>query len=338
MSSASASSKDAAAGPLLEIRDLHVWFDTDRGRVHAVRGVSLAIDPGATLGIVGESGCGKSVTCHAVLRLEPANAHMAGAIEFGGRDLAAADEQALATVRGREIAMIFQEPLSALNPVHAIGSQIVESLRLHRPLDAASAQAEAIRLLERVGIPDPARRLGEYPHQLSGGMNQRAMIAMALACRPRLLLADEPTTALDVTIQAQILALLRELQRESGMAMVLVTHDLGVVAETADDVAVMYAGRVVERASAVELFAQPLHPYTAGLLRALPRIDLDADRLDPIEGALPSALSEPVGCAFAPRCARAQSRCREEAPGLQALGSGRAFACHFPLTAEGTAA
>ena len=277
-------------------------------------------------------------TCCRASSAQPANAHTSGAIELGGRDLAGAGEQALAAIRGREIAMIFQEPLSALNPVHPIGSQIAESLRLHRGLDAAAARAEALRLLERVGIPEPARRLSEYPHQLSGGMNQRAMIAMALACRPRLLLADEPTTALDVTIQAQILELLRELQRESGMAMVLVTHDLGVVAETADQVAVMYAGRVVERASAVELFAQPLHPYTAGLLHALPRIDLDAVRLEPIEGALPSALSEPAGCAFAPRCSRAASRCREEAPGLQALGSGRAFACHFPLASQDAAA
>ncbi len=338
MFSAFASSAAASARTLLEIRDLHVWFDTDRGRVHAVRGVSLALEAGTTLGIVGESGCGKSVTCHAVLRLEPANAHTAGAIEFDGRDLLAAGEQALAGIRGREIAMIFQEPLSALNPVHSIGSQIVESLRLHRALDAGAAHAEAVRLFERVGIPEPARRLREYPHQLSGGMNQRAMIAMALACRPKLLLADEPTTALDVTIQAQILELLRELQRESGMAMVLVTHDLGVVAETADQVAVMYAGRVVERAAVGDLFARPAHPYTAGLLHALPRIDLDADQLDPIEGSLPSALAESVGCAFAPRCVHARERCRVEAPALTVLNSGQAFACHFPLVTEDAAA
>jgi oligopeptide/dipeptide ABC transporter ATP-binding protein len=336
MSSASANS--ALAGPLLEIRDLHVWFDTDRGRVHAVRGVSLSVAAGTTLGIVGESGCGKSVTCHAVLRLAPANAHTSGTVAFAGRDLATADERSLESIRGREIAMIFQEPSSALNPVHPIGSQIVESLRLHRALDAAAAQAEALRLLERVGIPEPARRLREYPHQLSGGMNQRAMIAMALACRPKLLLADEPTTALDVTIQAQILELLQALQLESGMGMVLVTHDLGVVAETADQVAVMYAGQVVERASAAALFAQPLHPYTEGLLHALPRIDLDADRLEPIEGTLPSALVEPPGCAFAPRCARATGRCRVEAPRLTSGISGRAVACHFPLDGSAAAA
>jgi oligopeptide/dipeptide ABC transporter ATP-binding protein len=338
MSSACATDAAAPVRPLLELRDLRVWFDTEQGRVHAVRGVSLAVAPGRTLGIVGESGCGKSVTCHAVLRLTPGNGIVRGEIRFGDLDLRQAAEADLGRIRGREIAMIFQEPMSALNPVHTIGGQIAESLRLHRGMDEAAARAETLRLLERVGIPEPARRLREYPHQLSGGMNQRAMIAMALACRPRLLLADEPTTALDVTIQAQILALLRELQAETGMAMILVTHDLGVVAETADDVAVMYAGRVVEQASALALFAHPRHPYTAGLLHAIPRIDANADALEPIEGSLPSALSVPAGCAFAARCARAAERCRREAPPLTGTDPGHALACHYPLESAGAAA
>jgi oligopeptide/dipeptide ABC transporter ATP-binding protein len=331
MSSVSASEAPEAA-PLLAIRSLDLWFDTEQGRVHAVRGVSLDVPAGRTLGLVGESGCGKSVTCHAILRLTPANGVMSGEIRFDGRDLAAGgEEEAVGRVRGREIAMIFQEPLSALNPVHTIGAQIGESLRLHRGMNAPAAQAEALRLLERVGIPEAARRMHEYPHQLSGGMNQRAMIAMALACRPRLLIADEPTTALDVTIQAQILGLLQELQREFGMAIILVTHDLGVVAESADEVAVMYAGSVVEQAAVLELFARPQHPYTAGLLHAIPRIDVTADTLTPIEGSVPSAMEIPSGCSFAPRCSRAQARCREQAPRLRPIGPRRALACHFPL-------
>jgi oligopeptide/dipeptide ABC transporter ATP-binding protein len=333
MSFVSASSPGGSAAPLLEIRDLDLWFDTEQGRVHAVRGVSLGVAAGRTLGIVGESGCGKSVTCHSILRLTPANGVVSGRILFDGEDLAGYDEERLTRLRGREIAMIFQEPLSALNPVHTVGGQIAESLILHRGMSATAAQAEALSLLERVGIPEAKRRLREYPHQLSGGMNQRAMIAMALACRPRLLIADEPTTALDVTIQAQILSLLRELQREFGMAIILVTHDLGVVAESADEVAVMYAGAVVERASVTELFAHPMHPYTAGLLHAIPRIDATVETLTPIEGTVPSAIELPPGCSFAPRCAHAQARCRQERPALRRLGGGRALACHFPLAA-----
>jgi len=331
MSSASASEAGSHEAPLLAIRGLNVWFDTDEGRVHAVRSVSLDVHAGRTLGLVGESGCGKSVTCHAILRLTPANGVMAGKILFDGRDLAAGGEEAVGSVRGREIAMIFQEPLSALNPVHAIGTQVAESLRLHRGMNRQAARAEALRLLERVGIPEAARRMHEYPHQLSGGMNQRAMIAMALACRPRLLIADEPTTALDVTIQAQLLSLLQELQREFGMAIILVTHDLGVVADSADDVAVMYAGNIVEQADALALFARPLHPYTAGLLHAIPRIDVSADTLAPIEGNVPSSIEVLPGCSFAPRCSRAQARCREEAPLLRRMGARRALACHYPL-------
>ena len=338
MSSASASEPGAGASPLLAIRNLDLWFDTEQGRVHAVRGVSLSVDTGRTLGIVGESGCGKSVTCHSILRLTPANGVMAGEILFGGEDLATYNEDRLTKLRGREIAMIFQEPLSALNPVHTVGGQIAESLKLHRAMSAEAARAEALNLLERVGIPEAKRRLREYPHQLSGGMNQRAMIAMALACRPRLLIADEPTTALDVTIQAQILNLLRDLQREFGMALILITHDLGVVAEIADDVAVMYAGSVVEQASVDALFAHPMHPYTAGLLHAVPRIDATASTLAPIEGTVPSAIDIPPGCSFAPRCAQAQERCRRERPPLQRLGDGRALACHFPLALAEAAA
>ena len=317
--------------PLLEIRDLRVDFDTERGKVHAVRGVSVALDAGHTLGIVGESGCGKSVTLHSILRLTPANARLWGEIRFRGEALDERPGGTLERIRGREIAMIFQEPLSSLNPVHTVGSQIAESLRLHQGLGARQARAQVLELLERVGIPDAGRRYEEYPHQLSGGMNQRAMIAMALACRPMLLLADEPTTALDVTIQAQILTLLKDLQREFGMAIVLVTHDLGVVAETADEVAVMYAGSVVEHADAVTLFESPAHPYTAALLEALPRIDLDRDSLEPIEGNLPSAAADIIGCAFAPRCGRQEARCRRETPLLRQAQAGRLVACHFPL-------
>ena len=334
----SACAAESGAPPLLEVRDLHVWFDAEEGRVHAVRGVSLEVAAGTTLGIVGESGCGKSVTCQAVLRLTPRNGIVQGSIRFDGLELTTLDGRALDAIRGRRIAMVFQEPMSALNPVHTVGMQIAESLRLHRGMQPADARAEARRLLDRVGIPEPERRLREYPHQLSGGMNQRAMIAMALACRPSLLLADEPTTALDVTIQAQILALLQELQRETGMAMILVTHDLGVVAESADRVAVMYAGSVVEEAAAVDLFASPRHPYTAGLLRALPRLDADAQQLEPIEGSLPSPRSALAGCAFAPRCARATERCRREAPPRVACAPGRSVACHFPLDRRSEAA
>ena len=331
MSSAFASKPAPEGRALLEIRDLNLWFDTEHGRVHAVRGVSLAVSAGKTLGIVGESGCGKSVTCHSILRLTPGNGVMRGEIRFDGRDLASMDGAAMGQIRGREIAMIFQEPLSALNPVHTIAAQIGESLQLHRGMSSAAARAETLRLLERVGIPEAARRMDEYPHQLSGGMNQRAMIAMALACRPRLLIADEPTTALDVTIQAQILHLLQELQREFGMAIILVTHDLGVVAEMADDLAVMYAGTVVEHGTAADVFKRPLHPYTAGLLHAIPRIDAVVEELAPIEGTVPSAIDFPPGCSFAPRCSRAQAICRSDMPKLRDAGGDRGVACHFPL-------
>jgi oligopeptide/dipeptide ABC transporter ATP-binding protein len=323
--------------PLLVIRDLNVGFDTEAGALEAVRGVSFDLQSGRTLTLVGESGCGKSVTCHALLGLTTANGKVRGTVIFDGRDLLGAAHAELERVRGSEIAMIFQEPLSALNPVHTVGRQIAESLRLHRGMTRSQAAEETLGLLDRVGIPDAQRRYGEYPHQLSGGMNQRAMIAMALACRPRLLIADEPTTALDVTIQAQILELLRQLQREFAMAIILVTHDLGVVAEVADEVAVMYAGAIIEQAPVEDLFRAPAHPYTAGLLAAIPRIDDGSDQLTPIEGAVPSPLAMPPGCSFAPRCSRAQSRCNANVPTLRDFAPERRVACHFPLGATPTA-
>ncbi|MCC7483482.1 MAG: ABC transporter ATP-binding protein [Burkholderiales bacterium] len=301
--------------------------------VHAVRGVSFAVGRGETLGLVGESGCGKSVTCLALLALLPGNGRVTGEVEFDGRPLTGLAAARMDRVLGRDIAMVFQDPVGSLNPVHTIGWQIAESLRLHRGMIRREAQAEALRLLERVGIPEARRRLTEYPHQLSGGMNQRAMIAMALACRPKLLIADEPTTALDVTIQAQIIELLKDLQSEFRMSVVLVTHDLGIVAEIADRVAVMYAGSLVEEAPVSALFRSPAHPYTAGLLASMPRIDRTAESLNPIEGAVPSLLDMPPGCAFEPRCPRADTACRAAPPPLLRLDAGRRAACVHPLAA-----
>ncbi len=315
--------------PLLEVRGLTVSFDTEEGPVQAVRDVSFSVRRGGVLCIVGESGCGKSVSCHALLRLLPDNARVAGEALFKGRDLLKLSGRELNAVRGAQIAMIFQDPAASLNPVHTVGGQIAETLRLHRGMTVGEARAEALRLLDRVGIPGARRRLSEYPHQLSGGMNQRVMIAMALACRPALLIADEPTTALDVTIQAQILNLLRDLQEEYGMGLVLVTHDLGVVAEMADDVAVMYAGRVVEQSRSGPLFRAPAHPYSVGLLESLPRIDRTAAELSPIEGSVPPPFDLPAGCAFGPRCRYAAARCQEEAPVLHSQAE-RAVACFFP--------
>ena len=321
----------AISQPLLSVENLTVSFSTERGPVVAVRGVSLAVEAGETLCLVGESGCGKSVTCHALLGLLPANGRIAeGAIRFSGRDLVRLSERELERVRGREIAMIFQDPLTALNPVHSVGRQLAEVLVLHRGLSWTAAKAEARRLLDRVRIPDAARRLKEYPHQLSGGMNQRVVIAMAMACRPKLIVADEPTTALDVTIQAQILDLLRELRAEEGMALLLVTHDLGVVAEMADRVAVMYLGRVAEEGEARRIFAEPAHPYTRGLLRSIPRVDANRARLATIEGSVPSLHAAQAGCAFAPRCENASALCRQSMPEPRALGSGHRVACFAP--------
>ncbi|HXK18473.1 MAG TPA: ABC transporter ATP-binding protein, partial [Polyangiaceae bacterium] len=268
---------------LLQVRDLRVEFETDAGPVLAVRGVDLEVQAGETVALVGESGCGKSVTALSVMRLLTGRI-AAGEIRFGGRDLAKLSEAEMRRIRGSQIGMIFQEPMTSLNPVFRIGQQIEEVLTLHQKLKPAAARAQALELLERVGIPSPGTRIDQYPHELSGGMKQRVMIAIAIACRPKLLIADEPTTALDVTIQAQIMALLKSLQQELGMAVLLITHDLGVVAEMADEVAVMYAGRVVERAPGPGIFDDPQHPYTLGLLGAIPKIEEDRDRLLAIEG------------------------------------------------------
>jgi oligopeptide/dipeptide ABC transporter ATP-binding protein len=303
---------------LLEVRGLRVSFQTDAGPVPAVRGVDLAIGEGETVALVGESGCGKSVTALSILRLvaTPPGRYDAGEIRFAGEDLLRVSEARIREVRGNDVAMIFQEPMTSLNPVFPVGDQVAEAIALHEGVGAAEARARAIEALRRVGIPAPEQRFDEYPHQLSGGLRQRVMIAMALACNPRLLIADEPTTALDVTIQAQILELVAKLQAELGMAVLLITHDLGVVAETAHRVAVMYAGRVVEEANVVDLFERPRHPYTAGLLRSRPRLDAGRGRLVPIEGSVPDALHVPPGCPFHPRCPYAIERCPKEDPPL----------------------
>ena len=299
--------------PLLDVRNLEVSFNTARGNVRAVRGVSFSIFPGQTLAIVGESGCGKSVTSLSVLRLipSPPGKVLGGEIVFNGQDLLKADERHLRAVRGGEIAMIFQEPMTSLNPVYTVGDQIVEAITLHQHATGSAARKIAEKAMADVGIADPARRMDTYPHQLSGGMRQRIMIAMALSCEPELLVADEPTTALDVTIQAQILDLLRKLQGERKMAIQLITHDLGVVAENADTVAVMYAGRVVEFADVEPLFDGPAHPYTAGLLRSVPRLGSHVERLETIAGNVPNPADLPSGCKFHPRCDRTREFAKE---------------------------
>jgi peptide/nickel transport system ATP-binding protein len=307
--------------PLLRVEDLRVEFPTEDGVVHAVDGISYQLEQGATLGIVGESGSGKSVSSLSTMGLMRAQgARISGRILFEGRDLLTLSERELRALRGNDIAMIFQDPLSSLHPLFKIGSQLAEAVRAHRSASRAQAHARAVELLELVGIPDPARRVHSYPHELSGGMRQRAMIAMALANEPKLLIADEPTTALDVTVQAQILALLGRLQRELGMAMVLITHDLGVVAEMAQEIAVMYAGRIVERAPAEAIFARPQHPYTWGLLRSIPTLTGSREvELVPIPGSPPSLVNRPSGCHFHPRCAYAQPDHARIDPGLEAL-------------------
>ncbi|PSC02821.1 methionine ABC transporter ATP-binding protein [Alsobacter soli] len=313
--------------PILEVRDLRVRFATSRGEVRAVDGVNLALAPGDTLGLVGESGSGKSVTLRAILRLLRSNATTTGEARWRGQDLLAMPEKRLRALRGREIAMIFQEPMSALNPVIPIGVQIAESLQAHTALDAAGRRRRAIELLDLVGIPSAAQRLAGYPHEFSGGMRQRAMIAIALAAEPKLLLADEPTTALDVTIQDQILKLLLRLSRELGMAMVLVTHDLGVVAETCERVSVMYAGRVVETGPVDRVFTAPGHAYTDALLRSMPHGGVARAPLRPIPG-LPPRLDRPLqGCPFTPRCAYAEGRCGAEAPPFAPVAPGQEAAC-----------
>jgi len=314
---------------LLEVRDLRTCFSTDEGEFAAVDGVSFEVQAGKTLAFVGESGCGKSVTSLSIMGLVPpaAGEIRAGSIRFEGQELVGAPEEVLQNLRGNGMAMVFQEPMTSLNPAYTVGDQIMEALLRHRPMDRAQARARALEMLDQVRIPAPEQRLHEYPHQLSGGMRQRVMIAMALVCQPRLLIADEPTTALDVTIQAQILALMAQLQHDMGTAIVLITHDLGVVAEVADEVVVMYAGQVVERAPVQALFDTPQHPYTVGLLGAIPRLDLAQHRLASIEGQVPSPLQRPAGCAFAPRCPFAQSRCHSQTPQLQTVGDGHTSAC-----------
>jgi peptide/nickel transport system ATP-binding protein len=305
------------SAPLLELRQLSVSFATDDGTVRAVDGIDLALQRGRTLGLVGESGCGKSVTSLAVMGLlPPENSKVSGEVHFEGRDLLKIPVHELRDLRGARLAMIFQEPMTSLNPSYTIGNQIVEAIQRHQGLDAAAAKARAIEMLKLVRISSPEKRFDDYPHKLSGGMRQRAMIAMALACGPQLLIADEPTTALDVTIQAQILDLMRGLRRDTGTAIILITHDLGVVAEMADDVAVMYAGQLVEHASVAALFARPEHPYTVGLLGSIPRLDEKRERLPSIDGRVPDMTQPPDGCRFAARCPFAETACRAEAPAL----------------------
>ena len=315
--------------PLLSISDLRVVFHGDRGRrVVAVSGVDLSVARGQTLGIVGESGSGKSVTSLAVMGLLPKDsAEVTGAVTFDGTGLLDLPDRALRDLRGNRMAMIFQEPMTSLNPSYTVGDQIIEALVRHRGLSGAAARTKAIALLRRAGIPSPAERIDDYPHKLSGGMRQRVMIAIALACDPELLIADEPTTALDVTIQAQILDLMRELKRTSDAAIILITHDLGVVAEVCDDVAVMYAGEIVERAPAEALFEAPEHPYTVGLLASIPRLDERAERLAAIDGVLPDMSSPPLGCRFAARCPFVLEECRAAPPPVVDLGGGRWSRC-----------
>ncbi len=321
--------RDVASTPLLEVRDLRTWFRTDDGLVKAVDGVSFDLAPGETLGVVGESGCGKSVTALSVMGLVPPPGYLAGgSIRFEGEDLARASEARLRELRGDRIGMIFQDPMTSLNPFLTVERQLTEVLERHRGLGATAARARAIEMLERVGIPAPAERIRDYPHQFSGGMRQRVMIAMALLCEPRLLIADEPTTALDVTIQAQILDLVRDLVRDSGTSVILITHDLGVVAGMTDRILVMYAGRVVEEGETGPLFESPLHPYTAGLLASVPRLDSD-DRpeLVPITGLPPHPSDLPPGCPFHPRCPRVMERCRRDYPARVTIEDGRWAAC-----------
>jgi peptide/nickel transport system ATP-binding protein len=318
--------------PLLDIRGLRTHFKIDDGVVRAVDGVDLTIERGETLGLVGESGCGKTVTAMTVLKLiaMPPGDIVAGRVLWKGRDLVALAVEEMRRVRSREIGIVFQEPMTSLNPVYTIGDQIAEVVRLHERLNRRDALDQAVEMLRLVHVPAPERRVYDYPHQLSGGMRQRAMLAMALVCRPELLIADEPTTALDVTIQAQILDLLGEMKSRFGMAIMLITHAMGVVAETAERVAVMYAGRVVEEAPVEELFARPLHPYTQGLIRSIPRLDRTdgkKQRLDAIPGTVPSLLDPPPGCRFAPRCGFATAACVRSVPELRTIGDGHKVAC-----------
>lgn len=314
---------------LLRIRDLKTWFYTSDGIIKAVDGVSFEIRQGRTLCVVGESGCGKSITSLSIMRLvpDPPGRIVEGSIFFNGENLLEKKESEMRKIRGNEISMIFQEPMTSLNPLMTIGDQIIEALRLHENLDRKRAESRTIELLERVGIPAPGRRLGDYPHQFSGGMRQRVMIAMALSCNPKLLIADEPTTALDVTIQAQIIDLLKELRSGLNMAMLYITHNLAVVAELADHVAVMYCGRILEMTDVYSLFENPLHPYTIGLLQSLPMAGKANERLIPIRGVVPDPRAVLPGCRFGPRCAACREICRMENPPLVDFGGGHLVAC-----------
>ena len=319
---------------LLQVKDLQTSFFTPEGEVRAIDGVSFEIGEGKTLGLVGESGCGKSVTSLSIMRLipSPPGKIVGGEIFYRGRDLLRLNNEQMRKIRGNEISMIFQEPMTSLNPVFTVGNQIGEAIQLHQGLGKRETRKKTIEMLRLVKIADPESRVDSYPHQLSGGMRQRVMIAMALSCNPRLLIADEPTTALDVTIQAQILELMKELQQKiGGMALLLITHDLGVVAEQADDVAIMYAGKIVERSSTRAIFSRPFHPYTVGLLNSLPGIGgLKKKRLDAIPGMVPSPLNLPSGCRFRDRCPRAQEVCAQTEPPLEEKEPGHAAACYFP--------
>lgn len=316
--------------PLLQVDGLVTEFDTDEGRVRAVDGVSFSVSPGQTLGIVGESGCGKSVTAQSIMRLlpQPMGQIVAGQIMFRGEDLAQLPLEQMRRIRGARIGMVFQEPMTALNPVHTIGRQLTEVILLHKKVTTQEALRQAIGMLDKVGIPSPDIRMGEFPHQLSGGMRQRVVIAMALACQPDLLIADEPTTALDVTIQAQILELIQDLQRDMGMAVILITHDLGVIAETSQNVVVMYAGKVAEQGSVFDIFDRPTHPYTQGLLASIPRLDATPkSRLTIIPGMVPGLLDLPPGCRFANRCPHRADLCERQVPPLEIIGPGHQAAC-----------
>jgi peptide/nickel transport system ATP-binding protein len=331
--SATAAPQADTAAPVLEVEDLRTWFDTRDGVVKAVEGLSFDLRPGEILGVVGESGCGKSITSLSIMQLVPTppGRYASGAIRFNGRDLLKLSPGEMRRIRGNEISMIFQDPMSSLNPVLTVGDQLTEAILLHQGLGEKAAMARASEMLDLVHIPEPAARLREYPHQLSGGMRQRVMIAMALSCNPTVLIADEPTTALDVTIQAQILALMEEIRDKLQTAIILITHDLGVVAEMADRVLVMYAGRKVEEADVIELFERPQHPYTRGLMRSVPRVtgaEVGAvERLSEIPGIVPALTNLPPGCVFADRCAFVTDRCRREYPPLVDRGGRHLAAC-----------
>jgi peptide/nickel transport system ATP-binding protein/oligopeptide transport system ATP-binding protein len=316
---------------LLRVKDLKTYFFTHEGPVKAVDGINLKVSKGETLGLVGESGCGKSVTALSIMRLipSPPGKIVGGEIHFEGKNLLELNEKEMRKIRGRKISMIFQEPMTSLDPMFTIGDEIAEVIRLHQGLKKDEARKKAIESLKTVGMPDPEKRINEYPHELSGGMRQRAMIAMALSCNPTLLIADEPTTALDVTIQAQILRLIDELRKKFGTSVLLITHDLGVIAETCDNVAVMYAGHIVEHTDANTLFRNPLHPYTKGLMKSIPRLDVDTKRLEIIKGLVPNLLDMHSGCPFHPRCNFCSEGCTKELPKLIEVEKNHLVRCHL---------